>query len=58
MVRCCICNHPIKGWGNNPWPVNKIEGARCCDFCNFKHVIPARLAEMESEDGSKSGKDV
>ena len=56
MQRCCICNHPLRDFGNDPWPVVKWEGARCCDYCNEKHVIPARLEEME--DGRKQGKDV
>ena len=38
---CCICGEPIEGYGNNPYPV-KEEG-RCCDACNLKFVIPARL---------------
>ena len=41
---CCICGEPIEGYGNNPNPY-KREG-RCCDACNLKFVIPARLAEL------------
>lgn len=41
---CCICGEPIEGYGNNPYPV-KEEG-RCCDACNIKFVIPARLQAM------------
>ena len=33
---CCICGKEFKGYGNNPYPVNKEEGARCCDECNDK----------------------
>lgn len=41
---CCICGEPIEGYGNNPEPVISAEdGARCCDACNLKFVIPARL---------------
>lgn len=43
---CCICGERFTGWGNNPWPVNTDEDARCCDVCNEEHVIPARLAQM------------
>ena len=50
-VRCSICNGYIKPlkdeeskvvWehGNNAEPVNS---GRCCDDCNWKVVIPARL---------------
>lgn len=51
-MKCCICGceieHPfIKDYfGNNPWPVNQEEDARCCDECNDTVVIPARIAEM------------
>lgn len=38
---CCICGEPLEGYGNDPWPV-KEEG-QCCDACNDKFVIPARL---------------
>ena len=45
---CCICGEPIEGYGNNPSPY-KHEG-RCCDACNLKFVIPARLAELSNSD--------
>ena len=45
---CCICGEPIEGYGNNPRPY-KHEG-RCCDACNLKFVIPARLAELSNSD--------
>ena len=45
---CCICGEPIEGYGNNPSPY-KHEG-RCCDACNSKFVIPARLAELSNSD--------
>ena len=45
---CCICGEPIEGYGNNPSPY-KHEG-RCCDACNSKFVIPARLAELSNQE--------
>lgn len=45
---CCICGEEINGYGNNPVPV-KATG-KCCDACNIKFVIPARLAELTRED--------
>lgn len=45
---CCICGEPIEGYGNNPRPY-KQEG-RCCDACNSKFVIPARLAELNNKE--------
>lgn len=45
---CCICGEPIEGYGNNPSPY-KHEG-KCCDACNSKFVIPARLAELNNKE--------
>lgn len=44
---CCICGEPIDGYGNNPEPYT-AEG-KCCDGCNLKFVIPARLDQMRGE---------
>ena len=43
---CCICGQEFNGFGNNPYPVNSDEDARCCDDCNDTVVIPARLGEL------------
>jgi hypothetical protein len=43
---CCICKVGFIGYGNNPSPV-KEEG-RCCDECNWRVVIPARLGYKPS----------
>ena len=40
---CVICHKPLEGYGNNAEPV--AEG-RCCDECNTKVVIPARIEEI------------
>jgi len=45
---CCICGEECTGYGNNPEPF-KHEG-RCCDACNLKFVIPARLAQIETKE--------
>ena len=44
---CCICGEQLDGYGNNPEPLMPYEEGRCCDGCNLKFVIPARLAAME-----------
>ena len=44
---CCICGRKFDGWGNNPWPI--AEKGECCQACNFKHVIPARIALLRAE---------
>lgn len=38
---CSICKGIFFGYGNNPEPIES-EG-RCCDDCNNRHVITARL---------------
>lgn len=45
---CSICFQPIppKGTyrgGNNADPIND---GRCCDDCDWRYVIPARIAMM------------
>ena len=38
---CSICGEILENHGNNPQPfTNK---GQCCDNCNVKYVIPARL---------------
>lgn len=54
---CCICGEEFTGYGNNPYPLNKEEGARCCDDCNML-VIEARIKAIqdnkkESENNKK-----
>lgn len=44
---CCICGEPIEGYGNNPEPYMSADEGRCCDSCNVRFVIPARLEMME-----------
>lgn len=40
IKKCCICGKPYMGYGNNAMPV---RSGSCCDECNFKVVIPARI---------------
>ena len=44
--KCCLCGKTFVGWGNNPYPLcDKTDTeSRCCDDCNVKYVIPARIA--------------
>ena len=46
---CCICGEPIEGYGNNPEPFMSAIDGQCCDGCNLKFVVPARLATMKEE---------
>ena len=42
--KCVICGIKFSGYGNNPEPVK--QRGECCDDCNTKVVIPARLKEL------------
>lgn len=43
---CCICGKEYKGAGNNPWPIS--GRGNCCDDCNRRLVIPARMRLMNA----------
>lgn len=45
---CCICGDDFEGYGNNPAPYK--ESGKCCDACNRKFVIPARLMQLQDEE--------
>ena len=45
---CCICGDDFEGYGNNPSPYK--ESGKCCDACNRKFVIPARLMQLQDEE--------
>lgn len=45
---CCICGDDFEGYGNNPVPYK--ESGKCCDACNRKFVIPARISQMADKD--------
>lgn len=49
---CCICGEKIDGYGNNPEPYISAENGHCCDACNTKFVIPARLEQSLSREGA------
>lgn len=53
-LKCCICHKDIDdgqigfyNYGNSPFPYDTTPGARCCNECNIKHVIPARIAQSK-----------
>ena len=45
---CCICGEKFEGYGNNPAPYK--ESGKCCDACNRKFVIPARLMQLQANE--------
>lgn len=55
MKVCVICDKEIKDlYGHNAQP--KAEGL-CCSECNFRVVIPARLAKTYNYKPIKKKKD-
>lgn len=48
--KCVLCGEIRDGWGwkkqygNNPYPLS--QDSDCCDECDMKKVIPARLKKM------------
>ena len=57
-MKCVICGKIIDQYGNDPWPVN-MEG-ECCDECNERVVVPARLKmlrkHMKRNEGENYGR--
>jgi len=45
-MKCCFCGKEIDGFGNNPSPFYEGTEERCCDECNSKFVVSARIVEM------------
>ena len=41
---CCICGREFHDYGNNPQPISQKIEDRCCNECNQKHIMPARIA--------------
>lgn len=44
---CCICGEEYEGYGNNPAPVR--DSGKCCDGCNLKFVVPARIDQNKHD---------
>ena len=51
---CCICGEEYEGYGNNAEPYKK---GYCCDACNIKFVIPARLEQMQGKKKAEAEED-
>ena len=51
---CCICGEEYEGYGNN---VEPYKTGYCCDACNLKFVIPARMQAMNSDKEDKEDKE-
>lgn len=50
----CICGRIFAGYGNNPYPYfidkDKAGKSECCNYCNIKYVIPARLKSSKIKE--------
>jgi hypothetical protein len=49
-MKCSICGKEIGKYGNGAYPVNS---GKCCDECNLKLVVPARIKLAKIEIGDK-----
>lgn len=52
MIICCLCGKEFEGYGNSSYP---LKNGRCCDVCNYKKVVPARIKKIVK--GEISGDD-
>lgn len=53
-MKCCLCHADIKAREtNNPAPLVNERGAVCCDVCNVRYVIPARIEQEHKRQGGK-----
>ena len=50
--KCCWCGKEFTGYGNNPYPLVKEPGARCCDECN-EIVIFERIRQITNKKDKK-----
>lgn len=62
LSTCAICGKKYSGWGNSTWGLwaglseNDPQGekVRCCDSCNARYVVPARMGLIEKWDISST----
>ena len=55
--KCCFCGEVFEGYGNNPWPMADDTKHRCCNVCNMRIVVPARIEFIrEKESGTEQSK--
>ena len=53
--KCVLCGKEFEGYGNNAQPV---KDGLCCDECNMKVVIPARLKKSGLTEAKKDEEEV
>lgn len=52
IFTCCICGRVFEGFGNNPWPISKTPGDRCCNDCDA-FVVRARILGTLDKNNKK-----
>lgn len=53
--KCSLCTGTYVNYGNNPEPLKEFH-ERCCDKCDMKYVIPARmrlLTKMQDKETAR-----
>ena len=48
MYICCFCKKTYDDFGNNAEPL--VLNGKCCDECNTKKVIPARIWTITAKE--------
>ena len=49
LLTCCLCHKKYTGFGNNAQP---LATGLCCDACNFRRVLPARISQIIISEGA------
>lgn len=47
-TKCCFCGKELDYCSSNN--AEPVRAGVCCDECNWKHVIPARMAELAKHE--------
>ena len=49
VFKCCLCKKEELGSTNNPYPLGDDKKQSCCDACNIKYVLKARMLMIQKE---------
>ena len=55
---CPLCGRTFAGTGNSPEPLARLADGPCCDECNYRVVIPARVRLLAGHAGATCAKTV
>ena len=51
---CSLCRERFYGYGHNPEPIKRFE-ERCCDDCNARYVLQARIRYITEQYKKEHG---